>query len=255
MGGFGSSGGEGSKRREYMVGFAVSSASPALAAVATNPIEVVKVRQQGALGAKSANARRGIVSSLVHIGRSEGVAGLQAGLALAVVREASKAFFRIGCFHPILDAMHEPGSGPAPVAKRMASGMSSGAITALVCNPIELVKTRKQSAGHMPGGHALARLRQIYRTDGLQGLWRGTGVSMARSAAVTGPHLTTYTLTKEHVLRLGWMADSTPLHVLSSLMGSFAGIACTLAPVDTAAALASGNSTRPPLPQPWVRAP
>ena len=41
MGGFGSSGGEGSKRREYMVGFAVSSASPALAAVATNPIEVV----------------------------------------------------------------------------------------------------------------------------------------------------------------------------------------------------------------------
>ena len=43
----------------------------------------------------------------------------------------------------------------------------------------------------------------------------------ARSAAVTGPHLTTYTLTKEHVLRLGWMADATPLHVLSSLMGSF----------------------------------
>ena len=254
MGGFGSSGGEGSKRREYMVGFAVSSASPALAAVATNPIEVVKVRQQAG-GAESANARRGIVSSLVHIGRSEGVAGLQAGLALAVVREASKAFFRIGCFQPILDAMHEPGSGPAPVAKRMASGMSSGAIAALVCNPIELVKTRQQSAGHMPGGHALARLRQIYRTDGLQGLWRGTGVSMARSAAVTGPHLTTYTLTKEHVLRLGWMADSTPLHVLSSLMGSLAGIACTLTPVDTAAALASGNSTRPPLPQPWVRAP
>ena len=41
-----SSGGMGGKRREYLVGFAVSSASPALAAVATNPIEVVKVRQQ-----------------------------------------------------------------------------------------------------------------------------------------------------------------------------------------------------------------
>ena len=114
MGGFGSSGGEGGKRREYIVGFAVSSASPALAAVATNPLEVVKVRQQAG-GAETAHARRGIVSSLVHIGRSEGVAGLQAGLALAVVREASKAFFRIGCFQPILDAMHEPGSGPAPV--------------------------------------------------------------------------------------------------------------------------------------------
>lgn len=41
-----STGGPGGKRREYLVGFAVSSASPALAAVATNPIEVVKVRQQ-----------------------------------------------------------------------------------------------------------------------------------------------------------------------------------------------------------------
>ena len=39
-------GGKGGKRREYLVGFAVSSASPALAAVATNPIEVVKVRAQ-----------------------------------------------------------------------------------------------------------------------------------------------------------------------------------------------------------------
>ena len=56
----------------------------------------------------------------------------------------------------------------------MASGMSSGAIAALVCNPIELVKTRQQSAGHTPGGHALARLRQIYRIDGLQVRGRGT---------------------------------------------------------------------------------
>ena len=44
------------------------------------------------------SARRGMASSLLHIGRSEGLAGLQAGLTLAVVREASKAFFRIGCF-------------------------------------------------------------------------------------------------------------------------------------------------------------
>ena len=132
----------GGKRREYLVGFVVSSASPALAAVATNPIEVVKVRQQAG-GAES--ARRGMASSLMHIGRSEGLAGLQAGLALAVVREASKAFFRIGCFQPILDAIHDPASGPAPAAKRMASGMSSGAIAALVCNPIELVKTRQRA--------------------------------------------------------------------------------------------------------------
>ena len=129
----------------------------------------------------------------MHIGRSEGLAGLQAGLALAVVREASKAFFRIGCFQPILDSIHDPSTGSAyatpgaptpaqqtasqagllltrlslaldrPAAKRMVSGMSSGAIAAIVCNPIELVKTRQQSAGQAPGGHALGRLRRIYQ--------------------------------------------------------------------------------------------
>jgi len=86
--------------------------------------------------------------------------------------------------------------------------MSPGQHPYQVCNPIELVKTRQQSVGQAPGGHALGRLRRIYQADGLQGLWRGTGVSMARSAAVTGPHLTTYTLTKEHALRRAWLSDS-----------------------------------------------
>ena len=46
-------GGKGGKRREYLVGFAVSSASPALAAVATNPIEVVKVRPMAAAAVRA----------------------------------------------------------------------------------------------------------------------------------------------------------------------------------------------------------
>lgn len=163
---------DGGKRREYLVGFAVSSVSPALAAIVTNPIEVVKVRQQAG-GAES--ARRGMASSLLVIGRTEGLAGLQAGLALAVVREASKAFFRIGCFQPILDAIHDPASGPAPAAKRMASGMSSGAIAALICNPIELVKTQQQGQTSFGYRGPLDGLRQLYKGGGLCGMWRGTG--------------------------------------------------------------------------------
>ena len=65
-----STGGKGGKRREYLVGFAVSSASPALAAVATNPIEVVKVRQRP----MAAAAVRAVDSGLVF--------GLGLGLGL-----------------------------------------------------------------------------------------------------------------------------------------------------------------------------
>ena len=55
----------GGKRREYLVGFVVSSASPALAAVVTNPIEVVKVRQPVG-GAE--RARRGMGTALKMAG-------------------------------------------------------------------------------------------------------------------------------------------------------------------------------------------
>ena len=59
-----STGGKGGKRREYLVGFAVSSASPALAAVATNPIEVVKVRQRPLAAAAARAVDLGLVFGL-----------------------------------------------------------------------------------------------------------------------------------------------------------------------------------------------
>tara|TARA_B110001452_G_scaffold266847_1_gene274822 strand:- start:1288 stop:2217 length:930 start_codon:yes stop_codon:yes gene_type:complete len=218
-----------SKSKDYAIGFAVSSTAPALAALATNPMEVVKVRQQaGSLD----SASRGMAGSLAHIFRMSGLSGVQAGLEMAMFREASKAFFRIGCFQPFLDRIHDPATGPAHPAKRMAAGMCSGAIAALVCNPIELVKTRQQGEQKFGYRGPIDGLRQLRASEGFWGMWRGTGVSMARSAAVTGPHLTTYSMVKERVLAGGWLSDTTPLHILASLAGGFAGIACNH-PFDT----------------------
>ena len=69
---------------------------------------------------------------------------------------------------------------------------------------------------------ALDGARQLYSEGGLKGMWRGTQVSMVRSACVTGPHLTTYTSVKEAFLEKGWLDNTTPLHVLSSLCGTVA---------------------------------
>jgi hypothetical protein len=217
------------RNRQYLIGFAVSSASPAVAALVTNPVEVAKVRQQTG-GPES--ARRGMLGNIMHAGRTQGISGVQAGLEMAMLREASKAFFRIGCFQPFLDQIHDPAAGPAPAVKRLAAGMCSGATAALVCNPIELVKTRQQGEAAFGYRGPLDGLRKLHASEGMLGMWRGTGVSMARSAAVTGPHLTVYSLTKEGGLSSGLLADASPLHMLASLAGAFAGVACNQ-PFDT----------------------
>lgn len=154
---------------------------------------------------------------------------------MAVVREGSKAFFRIGLFRPLLEQLHDPELGPAPMYKRMIAGMTSGAIAALVCNPIELVKTRQQGSA---GGGAqfnysgpIDGLRKLHASEGVAGMWRGTSVSMVRSASVTGPHLTTYSGVKDLFIRQNWLKDTPPLHIFASLAGGFTGILCNH-PVD-----------------------
>ena len=67
--------------QSYWKGFLVSSASPALAALATNPIEVIKVRQQQAVGAGT-GARVGVVGSFQHVYQTQGVRGLQSGQSI-----------------------------------------------------------------------------------------------------------------------------------------------------------------------------
>lgn len=221
----GGTGSEGrNQARKYVAGFVASSVAPATSALFTNPIEVIKVRQQ------IDNRPGGIRATARHVYRTAGVRGLQAGLQMAVLREASKSFFRIGAFRPILNQLHT-GDGPPPLYKRMLAGMTSGATAALVCNPIELVKTRQQgSAGNFQGRYTykgpLDGFRQLHKAEGIKGMWRGTGISMVRSASVTGPHLTTYTGVKDLFVEKGWLKDAPPLHILASLTGGMAGILC-----------------------------
>ena len=221
-----SKGSQPAQARGYARGFVASSLAPAIAAVFTNPVEVGKVQQQ-------LDQRPGsLLATLRRVWETHGWGGLQAGIQISVVREASKSFFRIGFFTPILDQLHDARQGSAPMHKRMAAGMASGAIAAFVCNPIELVKTRQQAAAAGSGGVAfkyggpLDGFRQLHATEGVAGMWRGTGVSMLRSAMVTGPHLTTYSTIKETFVARGWLADAPPLHMLASLTGALAGIVC-----------------------------
>ena len=57
--------------------------------------------------------------------------------------------------------------------KRMLAGMTSGATAALVCNPIELVKTRQQGstggAGAFKYKGPIDGFRQLHKAEGVKG--------------------------------------------------------------------------------------
>lgn len=80
------------------------------------------MRQQIENAGKGKGPRSSMLTVVRQIYSAGGVGGLQAGLQMAVVRESSKAFFRIGAFQPILDQLHDRSLGPPPVYKRMAYG-------------------------------------------------------------------------------------------------------------------------------------
>ena len=140
-----------------------------------------------------------------------GLPPLQVGLVgcRAMIRESTKCFFRIGLYQPVMDALHPPTTeGVAPMWKRFAAGATSGATcaprtpsrplrgsryarpgaggrAALICNPLDLLKTRLQVQGSAfrSAAHASVEysgigdaLGKMVRREGVRGMWKGTVV-------------------------------------------------------------------------------
>ena len=123
----------------------------------------------------------------------------------------------------------EGANNSSALLRRVGAGSLSGGFAAAVANPLDLVKTRLQAGGRLavdavragsagagssaaaaaaegaaPGG-ALAVLRGIVRTQGVGGLWRGTGPSIVRSATLTAAQCATYDEAKRFITsHTGW---------------------------------------------------
>eukprot|EP00965_Chrysotila_dentata_P238314 6202419-Pleurochrysis_carterae.AAC.6 len=146
----------------------------------SHPLELIKTRLQldnERVARGTARQYAGPIDCLIQTWRSAGIAGLQRGLGLGVVREVRDqlailpyawqsplVFFnavRIGLFDPILLGVHagtnllrsgqvevQDGSlraSPAPSAQeRTAAGLICGGLGGCVVNPVEVLKTRMQ---------------------------------------------------------------------------------------------------------------
>ena len=102
-------------------------------------------------------------------------------------------------------------------------GASSGIIGAAAGSPFFLVKTRLQSySPFLPVGtqhqykNAFDGLSQIYRSEGVRGLYRGVGPAMVRTGFGSSVQLPTYFLAKRQLVQYAGMKDGPALHLASS---------------------------------------
>lgn len=119
------------------------------------------------------------------------------------------------------------------------SGATSGILGAAAGSPFFLVKTRLQSfSPFLPVGtqhqyrNAGDGLSQIYRSEGIRGLYRGVMPAMVRTGFGSSVQLPTYFLAKRRLVNWFGMSDGPALHLLSSTCSGFV-VCVVMHPPDT----------------------
>jgi solute carrier family 25 uncoupling protein 8/9 len=207
-----------------------SGVSVAIASAATNPIEVIKVRQQLA-GLTLADGSRapGLVMTGTRLIQNEGVVALGRGLSASITRASVYGSCRLGLYSPLKRALGADGDQSAILRKSVA-GIGSGSIAAAISNPIDLIKTRQMSP--MGGGRSYyAVLKEVLQNDGVTGLWKGTSPGVLRAGVLTASQMATYDEVKRGIIKTLKWNDDARTHFATSML---TGLVCTTvtSPVD-----------------------
>lgn len=205
------------------------------AVTATHPFETVKIRLQlqGELQAKEVAVKkyRGVFHGVGVILKNEGLSGIYRGLGCAYIYQILLNGCRLGFYEPLRATCTNliyKDSNVQSLGINIFSGASSGVLGAMAGSPFFLVKTRLQSySPFLPVGtqhkyrNAIDGLSQIYRSEGIRGLYRGMGASMVRTGAGSSVQLPTYFFAKRRLMRHAGMEDGPALHLLSSTASGF----------------------------------
>lgn len=201
----------------------------------TFPIDTTKTRLQ--VQGQRSDARyselkyRGMVHALIRITKEEGLQALYSGIRPALLRQATYGTVKIGIYYSLKHALirdpHEE-----TLLKSVICGITAGVISSSIANPTDVLKIRMQAknAECVQKGMITCFL-DMYKTEGVKGLWRGVGPTAQRAAVVAGVELPVYDITKKHLIRADFMGDNVLNHLFSSFVAGLAG-AIASTPID-----------------------
>ena len=239
--------------------------SGSIAAVFSNPFDVVKARLQlqreGGQGAKLYS--KGPINTLLKIAKQEGLTATQNGLRSAVSFNFCVNSVRFGLYRML--APQEGAS--ASLGHCVAAGAAAGGFACLIASPLALVRTRQQVLSAAPNGSptvgyqhmsaqggVIRELVQILRQGGIRRLYKGCGAQLGRGCSATSVQFATYDVAQEFLrTKLGLLkrrVGSTQLIQESSVTLVAAALAqfvatVTIQPFDIAATRIYNQPARP----------
>jgi hypothetical protein len=244
------------KTESYLQRFLFGGFSCMCGSLATNPIDVIKVRLQiqGELSTAERGINlsrvygpdkqyRGFIHGLYTIARTEGVSGLYKGLTASLLREATYSTLRIGFYDVFKDILKAEDPKRTPLWKKIVAGALAGALGAAIANPTDLVKVRLQASAS--GSSALSFLvpnekqrvsdfqltwrmfAYTFQKEGVRGLYRGVGPTTQRAALLTAAQLGSYDHIKHFLLNLDIGFKENSLTHFTSLFCFLLSFACT----------------------------
>lgn len=194
-----------------------------------NPLELLKVRKQ------LVAAHETVPEAAQAVYRVGGLWLLWSpGLVATWVRAFSVTGVRVGLYPSVRKMVG--GEGSTSFAGKAGAGMLTGAMSAAMANPIDMVRTRIQAQVGAPTlryeTYAAAVRDVVTNEGGVRALWRGLGATVARQMLLSGGQLASYDQAKQTARESFGLAESPPLHlVCAAFSGLVAQFVCMPADV------------------------
>lgn len=182
---------------------------------------------------------RGPIHGVSVIVRNEGLRGIYRGIGTAYIYQILLNGCRLGFYEPMRKPLTKLIFGNETTQSlgiNMFCGASSGVIGAAMGSPFFLVKTRLQSySPFLPVGtqhkykNLVDGMSQIYKGEGVGGLYRGISAAMIRTGMGSSVQLPTYFFAKRRLVRHLGMEEGPALHLTSSAVSGFV-VCCVMHP-------------------------
>ncbi|KAK9863634.1 hypothetical protein WJX84_011828 [Apatococcus fuscideae] len=172
---------------------AAGSMSGAMAAAASNPMDLVKTQLQ------AQNSPFHSSSQVIrHVIKNEGLSGLWNGTAPSMTRAAVLTAAQCATYDEVKKAWKRLTGWEDAFPTHLASSLATGLVTTTITAPVDVVKTHMFMGGVHKGQSVLQCAAAIVKRDGMRGLLRGWTAQYVR----LGPQTTVIFVVMEPLRKL-----------------------------------------------------